>query len=311
MANDTRKAIPDPQGRFVVKSSDGTCSATHNSMLPALPMDEIKLGVGTSKIDDKLPKKKMYSDVVMIGKNDDWVLNQWVSQDVIMEPVPNTVRGSVMSGGSQSAKRKIGVHFARFGFPAKSFAAIFHTLDSSMKGLLDSVVQTEGYYWANASWGVNQSPGTFVYLTENNTRAETTHLSEAMDMMQTKSSMGVGTFAISVACGYEKQGDKVIPNSAKLEFSIKCHSFIHFELTDYHGPPQNSAIGMMVSNDFMSQAKPLSKPKALSTVMNTTSNLFGGAAASASGHGGMNPFAPMGQQGFAAGDNKGGSNNLL
>jgi hypothetical protein len=287
VANDSRKAIPDPEGKYVVRNQDGTCSATMNAILPYLQLSEFKLGIGIPKPDERLPKKKMYSDVVAVGKNNDWVLNQWLSQDVIMEPVPASVRNRMTTGRGRTSDRTIGVHFARFGFPAKSFAPIFHTLDSSMKGLVDSLVMTDGYYWANASWGVTQTPGTFVYKTEQGTHASTNVLSDAMDMIGTKSSKGVGTFAISVACAYEKQGDQIVANSTKYEFSIKCHAFVHLETTDWHGPPQTSAIGVMVSNDFMSAAKPLSKPKAVSTVMNTTSTLFG------SGGGNMNPFAGM------------------
>lgn len=284
---DSRKAQPDSNGYYVVKNADGTCAATMNAMLPGLSMDEIKLGVGTAKPDERLPKKKMYSDVVAVGKNGDWVLNQWVSQDVIMEPVPANVRNrsvNIRSGGKGS-ERTIGVHFARFGFPAKSFAPIFHTLGVGMPGLIDSLVMTDGYYWANASWGVTQTPGTFVYKTEQGTRATTHQLTDAMDMMGTRSCIGIGIFAISVACAYEKQGDTVVPSSTKYEFSIKCHNFLGMGFTDWHGPPQTSAIGMILSDDFMRSAQSMSKPKVTTNVMNSTSNLFGS--------GNVNPFASL------------------
>lgn len=303
-AHDSRKAIPDKDGKYVIKNADGTCSATMNAILPHLPLSEFKLGLGTPKIEDRLPKKKMYSDVVAIGKNEDWVLNQWLSEDVIMEPVPPSVRNRSVTGRGKTPERTIGVHFARFGFPAKSFASIFHTLDSSMKGLVDSLVVTDGYYWTSASWGVTQTPGTFVYMTEQGTRASTNVLSDAMDMIGTKSSRGVGTFAISVACPYEKQGDTVVVNTTKHEFSIKCHAFVHLETTDWHGPPQTSSIGVMVTDEFMNAAKPLSKPKAVSSVMNTTGSLFTGAN--------MNPFASMSMKQYTnEGEKQGPAGNFL
>ena len=304
VANDSRKAIPDPEGRYVVKNSDGTCSATANAILPDLRLDQFKIGMGSPKADDKLAKKKMYSDIVIIGKDDNWVLNQWLSKDVIMEPVPASVRNRSITNRGKTSDRTIGVHFARFGFPVESFAPIFHTLDSSITGLIDSLVVTDGYYWANASWGVTQTPGTFVYMTEQGTRASTVQLTDAMDMIGTKSSKGVGTFAISIACGYEKQGDTIVPSSTKYEFSIKCHNFLHFEKSDFHGPPQTSAIGMMVGDDLMKQAQPLSKPKAVSTVMNSTGSLFGGAN--------MNPFTSVNQQaGAKEGEKQGPGGNFL
>lgn len=284
-ANDSRKTIPDPKGDYVVKNNDGTCSATRNAILPFLSFTEFKIGLGLPKEGDKLPKKKMYSDVVIIGKDNNWVLNQWLAKDVIMEPVPASVRNRSITGRGKASDRTIGVHFARFGFPVESFGPVFHTLDSNIQGLVDSLVVTDGYYWANASWGVTQTPGTFVHLTENGTRAATHNLSEAMDLIGSKSSMGLGTFAISVACAYEKQGDTPVMNTAKYEFSIKCHNFMHFEETDFHGPPQTSAVGMMVGDDLMSLAKPLKKPNAVGAVMNSTGSLFAG--------GNMNPFAQM------------------
>ncbi|RHZ59826.1 uncharacterized protein CDV56_108763 [Aspergillus thermomutatus] len=46
VANDSRKAIPDRDGKYVVKNADGTCSATMNAILPDLPLSEFNLGVG-------------------------------------------------------------------------------------------------------------------------------------------------------------------------------------------------------------------------------------------------------------------------
>jgi hypothetical protein len=261
---DTRKALEDGEGKYVVRNLDGTSSATTAAILPTLPFSEFKIGIGDAKPDDKLPKKKLYSkklysDVVIIGKDDSWVLNQWVVQNVIMEPVPSGVRNSVGTGRGGAGSRKVGVHFARFGFPAESLAPVFHTLDSTVNGIINSLIMTDGYYWCNASWGISHTPGTFVYITENNTRAHTSQLSEAMDMLGTKSSQGVGTFAISLGCEYDKEGDRIIPNSAKYAFSIKCHSFVHFRKTDYYGPPQTASVGALMSNDMMMMAEPLSK----------------------------------------------------
>lgn len=73
--NESRKAIPDRERKYVVKNSDGTCSAMANSMLPNLPLSAFKIGLGVPKPDERLPKMKMYSDVVIIHNNE-WFLNQ-------------------------------------------------------------------------------------------------------------------------------------------------------------------------------------------------------------------------------------------
>ena len=44
-------------------------------------------------------------------------------------------------------------------------------------------------------------------------------------MVGTKSSFGIGTFAISLSCDYEVKGDKAVSNPTKYSFSIKCHNF--------------------------------------------------------------------------------------
>ena len=86
-------------------------------------------------------------------------------------------------------------------------------------------------------------------MTEQGTRASTPQLTDAMDMIGSKSSKSVGTFAISVACAYDKQGDSIVANSTRYEFSIKCHNFLHFETSDWHGPPQTSATKMPTRYD--------------------------------------------------------------
>ncbi|KAG2026563.1 hypothetical protein GB937_001344 [Aspergillus fischeri] len=225
-----------------MRKPDGTCLAMMSAMLPNLITDVIRIGVGIPTMDEKLPKK-MYSDVVTVGMNGDWVLNQWLPNEVIMEPVPHSIRNrSVnMQGCSRANERTIGVHFARFGYPARSFTSIFHILDSAMPGLVDSLVMAVGYYQANASWRVTQTPGMFVCMTEQGTRMTT--------CQSLRGDGHDGHEALTYA--YGNRGHNVIANTAKYEFSVKCHNFFSFELADYYGPPHTSAIGMMLNVDFM------------------------------------------------------------
>ncbi|KAL1979069.1 hypothetical protein VTN96DRAFT_7093 [Rasamsonia emersonii] len=212
-------------------------------MLPNLKLTEFVLGIGPAKPDMKLPKKRMYSDVVIVGKDRDWILTQWLSKDVIMEPVPSTVRNKQEQAKNRQSKRTISVNFARFGLPIRSFGAVFNTLNQNIGGLMDSLVITDGYYWINASWGVSTTAGTFRYMTENGSIAQTLSLNKVMDMLRTKLLLGIGTFAISVSCGFEMSNDKIVATSDKKEFSIKCHNFFHIKKTDWHGPPQTTSVG--------------------------------------------------------------------
>lgn len=63
-----------------------------------------------------------------------------------MEPVLASVRNRSVTGRGKMSDRTIEVYFARFGFPTKLFAAIFHTLDLNITSVVDSLVMTEGYY---------------------------------------------------------------------------------------------------------------------------------------------------------------------
>jgi hypothetical protein len=44
-----------------------------------------------------------------------------------------------------------------------------------------------------------------------------------MDMLADKSSLGVGSFAISVACDYEYKNDKIVPNRSTTSSSSAFH----------------------------------------------------------------------------------------
>lgn len=83
------------------------------------------------------------------------------------------------------------------------------------------------------------------------------------------------------------------------------------KFAEYVHPPTDKSTGMMFGDDLMKMAKPLSKPKAVSSVMNMTGSLFCGAN--------VNPFALMtaqqnAQQGEQQGEKQGekqGPGNFL
>ena len=82
-------------------------------------------------------------------------------------------------------------------------------------------------------------------------------------------------FAISVSCDYETRNGQIVPNKNKYKFSLKCHSFYHMKMTDYHGHPQTTAIGFSLSDDLMSQTEALKAPAVVDNALVATQNLFG------------------------------------
>jgi hypothetical protein len=117
---------------------------------------------------------------------------------------------------------------------------------------------------------------TLAYRSPNGSVSQTTQLNEAMEMMGTSSSLGMETFAISVACEYEVQNGKPVANTNKYKFSIKCHNFFHVKKTDYHGRPQTTAVGFPLSEELANEAEVLSRPAVMSNVLGGTESLFGG-----------------------------------
>ncbi len=67
-----------------------------------------------------------------------------------------------------------------------------------MPSILESVSATKEYYWLYVSWGVAGSPANLVYIGDDNARADTYVLNEAMKMISGSSSIGVATIAISI-----------------------------------------------------------------------------------------------------------------
>lgn len=103
---------------------------------------------------------------------------------------------------------------------------------------------------------MNANPAAFVYIEAEGTRLSTNHLPTAMRMISGGSSCGVGTFAISASCDCKVVNGTATPTANNLAFSIKCHNLIDLDKVDYHGPPQAASVGIEISDDIMSMAKP-------------------------------------------------------
>lgn len=282
LVNDTRRNKPDPARRYVKVSDEGTTISTVHSMLPNLDLSKIKIGFGNPRVDEKLQKGKCYSDVVCVGIDNDWVLNQWTVMDVVMEPVDEKTLNRPPRMINGRPERRIGEHFARFGFPKKCLGPILETVNDQVPGILEGMQSSVGYYWTNASWGVNANPGSFTYVGEGQQLHSTPSLPSAMRMLGTKSSRGIATIAISMSSDTKVVNGRSVPGNEGLGFSIKCHNFVHLEKVDWHGAPQAASTGMELSNDILSMAQTLTKPAVAQSILSQTGDIFQGS----------NPFAP-------------------
>jgi hypothetical protein len=74
---ESRKTFVAKQ-EYVKKNPNGTLAGGRKSVLPDLPLNEFKIRLRPAKKGDRLPKKMLYSDLVILGKNGDWSLNQWI-----------------------------------------------------------------------------------------------------------------------------------------------------------------------------------------------------------------------------------------
>ncbi|RYO97354.1 hypothetical protein DL765_011198 [Monosporascus sp. GIB2] len=162
------KAGPDANKEFARIAENGTIVATMNSVLPRLDLSKIVIGMGNPRADEKLQKGKYYADIARVGKGRDSVFNQWTIMD-IMEPFDKAILNRPPRMINGRPERKIGKHFARFGFPKANIGPILETVNTVVPGVLENTSSTPGYYWTKASWGVHTSSGPFMYFNENRT----------------------------------------------------------------------------------------------------------------------------------------------
>ncbi|KAA8572012.1 hypothetical protein EYC84_001944 [Monilinia fructicola] len=261
---DTRRSIPDSARHLVRGRDGGTVMATTNSILPLLNMTVIELGMGVARGYGNLQQGKAYSDVV--GLRDD------------LEQTPEDGQWQAREE-DRGALREVRPPERRASGPS------FETLNAKIPAIKDSLSITAGYYWTNASWGVNGNAGTFSWQDENGAPKRTQHLPTAMKMILGSSSSGVATIAISVSSDAKLVNGKMTSTGTGYSFSIKRHNMMHFDKQDYHGPPQSAATEFELSVEIMAMAKPLGKPAVSQLMLSGTASGFG------AGSGAGNPFA--------------------
>ncbi|KAH0556444.1 hypothetical protein GP486_005637 [Trichoglossum hirsutum] len=84
--------------------------------------------------------------------------------------------------------------------------------------------------------------GTYAYMGEDSELKTTEAPSNAMNMLDGKSSFTTAT-------------NMPIPEAARL--SVKVHNAVHHHARDYHGPPQMGSTGVMMSSDILKTLQPL------------------------------------------------------
>lgn len=264
---ETRRSSMDPEQIFVGRDDDGSIVPTENAYFSNIGPDKYVIGTGPEKYD-VTGSPRHYTDLVMADVNGQWLVNQWVSEGIIIEGVSQQV---LMQQGRQgnTSNRRIGHHFARIGLPKYAFGPVFNTIRSNWDGALAKVSETTGYYWVNASWGVSSFNAVFSYMTKDGV-AKTTSLPEVMRMLNGKSSISLATIAISLTCASKMIEGKPVPDTSSYGLSIKLHNAPGIDVVDYHGPPQQGSTGMLIP------ARLAQKAAIMGAQRNATGNVNGG-----------------------------------
>ncbi|RYP20279.1 hypothetical protein DL767_009490 [Monosporascus sp. MG133] len=204
---DTRRSSPDANKEFARIADHGTIVATMNSVLPRLDLFKIVIGIGNPRADEKLQRGSA------------------TPTSCAWTRAPRMINGR--------PERKIGEHFARFGFLKANIGPILETVNMVVPGVLENMSSTP-----------RTGPG-----------HQTSHLPSAMRMLGRSSSKGITTIAISATCDTKIVGAKTVPNNASgLGSSIKCHNFVHLAKVDWHGPPQSALTKPAVAQLMLAMA---------------------------------------------------------
>jgi len=254
---DSRRSIMDSAQKYVGRDEGGSVVPTEEGYVSALDPSEYCIGVGPFKYDIT-GSPKHYSDAVVAGIHGDWLLNQWTSEWVVIEGVaPDVFMKQHRVGSATQSNRRIGINFARIGLPKLAFGPLFFSLSKNYPGIMSAIIETDGYYWMNASWGVSSFAATFAYM-ENNELKKTSNLGDVMRMLGGKSSLALATVAISITCPSKREGERQIPDTTSFGLSVKLHNAFGVNVVDFHGPPQQGSTGMMIPKRFITGAKSMS-----------------------------------------------------
>ncbi|KAK1050097.1 hypothetical protein LTR74_017142 [Friedmanniomyces endolithicus] len=251
---DSRRSVIDEHQEYVGRDEGGSIVPTEEGYISALDTSEYGVGIGPFKYDIT-GSPNHYSDAVVARIRGDWMLNQWTSEWVVIEGVAADVfMKQHRVGAATQSNHRIGINFARIGLPKLAFGPLFNTLSLNYTGIMSTIIETAGYYWMNASWGVSSFAVTFAYMDEGVLK-KTSNLSDVMRMLNGKSSLALAIVAISITCPSKMEGERQIPDRSSYGLSVKLHNAFGVNFVDYHGPPQQGPTGTMIPKRFITGAQ--------------------------------------------------------
>lgn len=155
---DTNRNIADSKGEYVV--DDGGALGPHGttkSMISNIGSSNFCIGIG-SKMNPTSRPAYPHHDVVMTAKDGSWMLRDWTWEGVMVRIM------SVDATGNPDV---------RVGLPVKTgnrqFDSVFVALKSLFDGIMDTIVEADGYYWMDATWGTPANRDIFSSTDANGT----------------------------------------------------------------------------------------------------------------------------------------------
>ena len=245
--------------KYVGRDPTGSIVPTELAYVSELDPNSYCIGTGQPKYDIT-GSPKHYMDAVIADRQGRWLLSQWTSEWVVIEGVaPDVLMRQHRNGSATQSNRKIGINFARIGLPKMAFGALFNTLSANYPAIMTQVTETRGYYWMNASWGVSSFSATFSFIDEDGKVQSTNALPDVMRMLNGKSSLCLGTVAISVTCTAKMVDGKPVADKSSYGLSVKMHNAFSVNVVDYHGPPQQGATGMTIPARIAQKAQAMGR----------------------------------------------------
>ncbi len=164
--------------------------------------------------------------------NGNWLVNQWTTGRIVIEGVAQNVLMQQKRTSNRSG-RMIGYHFARVGLPQMAFGRLFNTLRTNFPRCLCPVVDTDGYHWMNASWGLSSFQGTFLYKGMAGVE-KTTILANVTRMLNGTSALCLGTLSRSLSPAWPIR--KPTSDTSAFGLSVKPRTAFSIDVVNYHGP---------------------------------------------------------------------------
>lgn len=204
-------------------------------------------GVPKESTVGKGPKavKKFFSDVAIKAENGNTTIVQMVMGHVVVVGMNEEQRRDAAAGAGDS--RRSGRDYFRVGLPKCDIYPIMSVLIAA-GAKTDSITETDKYYWMSCSWGVSNKPCKFYYKSDG---SYTTDQVEMHQMLGGRSSLGFGSFGISIQIGCKVEGAKVVPDATDVSISLKLYSFTHMKVGDWSSGAVAQGAGFSADSSAM------------------------------------------------------------